>query len=162
MRDDVVCSLRREWEIQVPEIGVSVFEVPRQHVEGKRRLRVLVCNRVAQSVVDSVRGQHEDYVFVYRRDRVKNVDRAPLMQFRAIETMNNTAWQRARREAGLGDLHVHDLRHNVGMRLREAGVPEGTIADVLWHSTPSMTHHYSVAQIVEPHAALEKVTDDNG
>ena len=107
-----------EWEIQVPEIGVSVFEVPRQHVRGKRRSRVLVCNSVAQSVVDSVRGQHNDYVFVYRRERVKNVDLAPLMQFRAIETMNNTAWQRARREAGLGDLHVHDLRHTVGMRLR--------------------------------------------
>ena len=151
-----------EWEIQVPEIGVSVFEVPRQHVRGKRRSRVLVCNSVAQSVVDSVRGQHNDYVFVYRRERVKNVDLAPLMQFRAIETMNNTAWQRARREAGLGDLHVHDLRHTVGMRLREAGVPEGTIADILWHSTPSMTHHYSVAQIVVLHAALEKVTDDNG
>jgi integrase len=53
----------------------------------------------------------------------------------------NTAWQRARREAGLGDLHVHDLHHTVGMRLREAGVPEGTIADILWHSPPSMTHH---------------------
>ncbi|NUZ05971.1 tyrosine-type recombinase/integrase [Piscinibacter koreensis] len=162
VRDDVVCSLRWEWEIQVPEIGVSVFEVPRQHVKGKRRSRVLVCNSVAQSVVDSVRGQHKDFVFVYRRERVKNVDVAPLMQFRRIETMNNTAWQRARREAGLGDLHVHDLRHTVGMRLREAGVPEGTIADVLWHSTPSMTHHYSVAQIVELHAALEKVKGDNG
>ena len=162
VRDDVVCSLRWEWEIQVPEIGVSVFEVPKRHVKGRKRSRILVCNSVAQSVVESVRGQHEDFVFVYRRERVKNVDLAPLMPYRAIETMNNTAWQRARREAGLGDLHVHDLRHTVGMRLREAGVPEGTIADILWHSTPSMTHHYSVAQIVELHAALEKVKDDNG
>ena len=162
VRDDVVCSLRWEWEIQVPEIGVSVFEVPKRHVKGRKRSRILVCNSVAQSVVESVRGQHEDFVFVYRRERVKNVDLAPLMPYRAIETMNNTAWQRARREAALGDLHVHDLRHTVGMRLREAGVPEGTIADILWHSTPSMTHHYSVAQIVELHAALEKVKDDNG
>ncbi len=162
VRDDVVCSLRWEWEIQVPEIGVSVFEVPKRHVKGRKRSRILVCNSVAQSVVESVRGQHEDFVFVYRRERVKNVDLAPQMPYRAIETMNNTAWQRARREAGLGDLHVHDLRHTVGMRLREAGVPEGTIADILWHSTPSMTHHYSVAQIVELHAALEKVKVDNG
>jgi len=84
------------------------------------------------------------------------------MAYRPIVAMNNTAWQHARKEAGLGDLHVHDLRHTVGMRLREAGVPEGTRADILWHSTPSMTHHYSVAQIVELHAALEKVKDDNG
>ena len=76
--------------------------------------------------------------------------------------MNNTAWQNARRRAGLGDLHVHDLRHTVGMRLRETGVPEGTIADVLWHSTKTMTQHYSVAQIVELHAALEKIKDDSG
>jgi integrase len=76
--------------------------------------------------------------------------------------MNNTAWQRARKEAGLGDLHVHDLRHTTGMRLREAGVPEATRADILWHTSPSMTHHYSMAQIVELHGALEKIKDDNG
>ena len=37
------------------------------------------------------------------------------------------------------------------MRLREAGVPEPTRADILWHTSPSMTHHYSMAQIVELH-----------
>ncbi len=48
------------------------------------------------------------------------------------------------------------------MRLREVGVPEGTISDLLWHSTPSMTHHYSVAQIVELRGALEKIKADSG
>jgi integrase len=76
--------------------------------------------------------------------------------------MNNTAWQRARKAAGLGDLHVHDLRHTTGMRLREAGVPESTRADILWHTTASMTHQYSMAQIVELHAALEKIKEDTG
>ncbi|MEP7099679.1 MAG: hypothetical protein ABI781_04165 [Burkholderiales bacterium] len=133
-----------------------------EHVKGKRRSRVVVCNSVAQSVVESVRGMHAAFVFVYRRERVENVTETPLMAYRRIETVNNTAWQRARKEAGLGDLHVRDLRHTVGMRRREAGVPEGTRADILWHSTPSMTHHYSVPQIVELHAALEEVKDDNG
>lgn len=162
VRDDVACSLRWEWEIKVPELGISVFEVPRQHVKGRRRTRVVVCNSVAQSVIEAVRGQHEEFVFVYRRERVKNLDQAPTMPYRPIETMNNTAWQRARQEADLGDLHVHDLRHTVGMRLREAGVSESTAADVLWHSTQTMTHHYSVAQVVELHGALEKVKDDTG
>ncbi|MGJ7490192.1 tyrosine-type recombinase/integrase [Variovorax sp. ZT4R33] len=162
VRDDVACSLRWEWEIKVPELGISVFEVPRQHVKGKKQSRVVVCNSVAQSVVDAVRGQHAEFVFVYRRERVKNVDQAPLMAYRPIRTMNNTAWQRARQEAGLGDLHVHDLRHTVGMRLREAGVAEGTISDLLWHSTGSMTRHYSVAQLQELHGALEKVKADSG
>ena len=162
VRDDVVCSLRWEWEIRVPELGVSVFEVPRRHVKGRRRTRVVVCNSVAQSVVESMRGLHETHVFVWRRERVKRLNEAPAMPYRPVGTMNNTAWQRARKAAGLGDLHVHDLRHTVGMRLREAGVPEGTIADLLWHSTQTMTRHYSVAQIVELHGALEKITDDAG
>jgi integrase len=162
VRDDVVCSLKWEWEIRVPELGVSVFEVPRQNVKGRKRSRIVVCNSVAQSVVDSVRGMHPEYVFVYRRERVKNTETAPTMPYRPIQTMNNTAWQSARSKAHLGDLHVHDLRHTVGMRLREAGVPESTTSDLLWHSTATMTRHYSMAQIVELHAALEKIKDDTG
>jgi hypothetical protein len=49
------------------------------------------------------------------------------------------------RQAGLGDLHVHDLRHTTGMRLREAAVPESTRGGILWHT-----------------GALEKIKDDNG
>jgi integrase len=162
VRDDVVCSLKWEWEIKVPELGVSVFEVPKAHVKGRKRSRVVICNSVAQSVIEAARGQHEEFVFVYRRERVKNTDQAPKMPYRPIAAMNNTAWQNARKAAGLDDLHVHDLRHTVGMRLREAGVAEGTIADILWHSTRTMTQHYSVAQIVELHAALEKIKDDAG
>ncbi|WP_366558838.1 tyrosine-type recombinase/integrase [Polaromonas sp.] len=162
VRDDVACSLRWDWEIKVPELGISVFEVPRSNVKGRKLVRVVICNSVSQSVVESVRGQHPEYVFVYRRERVKNTDMPPMMPYRRIQTMNNTAWQRARTAAGLGDLHVHDLRHTVGMRLREAGVSEGTRSDILWHTTTSMTQHYSVAQIVELHAALEKIKDDTG
>ena len=139
---------------QGAELGNGVFEVLRSNVKGRRRSRLVVCNSVAQSVIEAVRGQHPEFVFVFSGHGRKEAG--------PIETMNNTAWQRARREARLGDLHVHDLRHTVGMRLREAAVSESTRADVLWHSTPSMTHHYSVAQIVELHAALEKVKDDNG
>ena len=162
VRDDVVCNLRWDWEIKVPELGASVFDVPREHVKGGRRSRIVVCNSVAQSVVESVRGQHPEFVFVYRRERVTNIDQAPAMPYRPIQTMNNTAWQNGRKAAGLGDLHVHDLRHTVGMRLREAGVSESTAADVLWHSVKTMTQHYSMAQIVELHAAAEKIKADNG
>jgi len=109
-----------------------------------------------------VRGQHPEFVFVYRRERVKNLNQPAAMAYRPIETMNNTAWQNARERTALGDLHVHDLRHTVGMRLREAGVPESTRADILWHSTANMTQHYSMAQVVELHAALEKISADTG
>jgi integrase len=62
--------------------------------------------------------------FVYWRERVKNTYLKPKMAYRPSEMMNNTAWQNGRLKAGLGDLHVHDLRHTVGLRLREAEVAE--------------------------------------
>lgn len=84
------------------------------------------------------------------------------MAYRPIQTMNNTAWQTARKKAGMPDLHVHDLRHTSGMRLREAGVAEPTISEILWHTSGSITRHYTVAQIVELHTALEKIKEDSG
>lgn len=145
-RDEVVCGLKWEWEIYIPELERSVFDVPRENVKGRKRSRVLVCNSVAQSIIEGQRGKHAEYVFPYQGKR--------------IEMMSNNGWQRARKAAGLPDLHIHDLRHTVGMRLREAGVREETIADVLWHTRRGMTAHYSVAQIEELLEALERITDE--
>ncbi len=154
VRDEVVCGLKWEWEIAVPELGVSVFDIPRESVKGRKRSRVLVCNTVAQSIIESVRGMHDEFVFVWTRGVKKIYVGGP------TETMNNTAWQRARREIGIPDLHIHDLRHTVGMRLREAEVREETIADILWHVRPGMTAHYSVAQVAELVDALNRITDE--
>jgi len=74
--------------------------------------------------------------------------------------MYNTAWQLARARAGLGDLHVHDLRHTVGMRLRRAGVSERTQDEILWHSRKDMTAHYAVAQVREIYDALETIKQE--
>jgi integrase len=154
VRDGVVCGLKWEWEIAVPELGVSVFDIPRESVKGRKRSRVLVCNTVAQSIIESVRGMHDEFVFVWTRGVKKVYVGGP------VETMNNTAWQRARGEIGIPDLHIHDLRHTVGMRLREAEVREETIADILWHVRPGMTAHYSVAQVAELVDALNRITDE--
>lgn len=145
-RDEVVCGLKWDWEIEIPELDTSVFLVPKDSVKGRKRDRILVCNKVAKQVIDAQRGLNNEYVFTYKDHR--------------IETMNNSAWQRARKLAGLGDLHVHDLRHTVGMRLREAGVREETIADILWHNRPSMTAHYSVAQVSELYEALNRISNE--
>lgn len=146
VRDEVVCGLKWEWEIPIPELGRSVFDIPRESVKGRKRNRVLVCNSLAQSIIEGQRGKHDVYVFPYNNHR--------------IETMNNNGWQRARKKAGIPDLHIHDLRHTVGMRLREAGVREETISDVLWHTRRGMTAHYSVAQIEELLDAMERITDE--
>lgn len=59
------------------------------------------------------------------------------------------------------DVAVHDLRHTVGMRLREAEVREETIADILWHSRGTMTGHYSVGQVREYLDALNLIADES-
>jgi predicted nucleic acid-binding protein len=56
-------------------------------------------------------------------------------------------------------LHVHDLRHTVGERLREAEVDERTIGDILWHGAGSITAHYSVAKFFELYNALERLKE---
>lgn len=176
VRDDVVCRLRWDWEIRV-ELGkkrvVSVFEVPRDAAlvrkKSRRDFDYVVCNSVAQSVIEGARGQHDEFVFVWRRERLSETPGAlrqreghEPMPYSPVETMNNTAWQTARKKAGLPDLHVHDLRHTVGLRLREAGVPESTVADVLWHRRREITAHYSQAQVRELYAALELIREETG
>ena len=76
-RNEVVCGLKWEWEIYIPELGVSVFDIPRENVKGRKRGRVLICNTVAQSIIEAQRGKHAEYVFTYQGHR--------------IETMNNNS-----------------------------------------------------------------------
>ncbi len=152
-RDDVVCNLRWEWEVYLKELECSVFIVPPRYVKGRKGWRPLICNRVAQSIVEEQRGKHPEFVFTYQRGKLREAH--------AVETMNNNGWQRARRAVGLQDVRVHDLRHTVGMRLREAGVREETISDILWHSRGTMTAHYSVAQVRELLDALNLITDES-
>lgn len=152
-RDDVVCNLRWEWEVFLEELGCSVFIVPPRYVKGRKGWRPLVCNRVAQSIIEEQRGKHPEFVFTYQRGKK--------LEPHAIETMNNNGWQNARRGIGLQDVRVHDLRHTVGMRLREAGVRVETISDILWHSRGTMTAHYSVVQVRELLDALNLISDES-
>ena len=131
-REQEVCSLRWEWEIDVPELDTSVFLIPEERVKnGEERLVVL--NNVAKSVVESVRGQDRMYVFTYAGRRVRK--------------MNNTGWQRARGKAGLPLVRVHDLKHTFGRRLRAAGVSFEDRQDLLGHRSGRITSHYSAAEL---------------
>lgn len=152
VRDDVICNLRWEWEVHLEELACSVFIVPPEFVKGRKSWRPLVCNRVAQSIIEEQRGKHEEFVFVYQKGKLHKPNK--------VETMNNNGWQNARKSVGLQDVRIHDLRHTVAVRLREASVRQETIADILWHSHTSMTAHYSVAQVKELLDALNLIADE--
>lgn len=155
-RDDNVCGLRWEWEVPVQELGRSVFVIPAAEFKGKRD-HVLILNDVAWSIVEACRGQHSEFVFVYRRERVKNFDLEPAMAYHRIGTMNNTAWQKARDTVGLSKVRVHDLRHTFGQRLRDAGVIDEDRALLLGHAIEGMPQHYATATVARLVDAANKV-----
>ncbi|MET0013032.1 MAG: site-specific integrase [Sedimenticola sp.] len=145
-REQEVCGLRWEWEIPVPELETSVFLIPGTRVKN-REDRLVILNDVAQSVVESVRGQHSEYVFTYRG--------------KPVTLMNNSAWQKARRRAGLPQVRIHDLKHTYGRRLRAAGVSFEDRQDLLGHKSGRITTHYSAAELENLIEAANRVCGTN-
>ena len=145
-REQEVCGLRWDWQVQVPELDTSVFIIPGARVKN-REDRLVVLNRVARSVIDGVRGQHPEFVFTYRK--------------RPIQCINNNGWQLARRREGLEFVRVHDLKHTFGRRLRAAGVPLETRRVLLGHTNGDITTHYSAPELEELIAAAERVCEQN-
>jgi integrase len=130
-RDAEICSLKWEWEVKVPELNCSVFIIPGKHVKN-RDDRLVVLNGTALKVIEEVRGQHPEYVFVYRGKRLTRI--------------LNSAWRRAREKVNLM-VRVHDLKHTFGRRLRAAGVSFEDRQDLLGHRSARITTHYSSAEL---------------
>ena len=162
LREQEVCKLQWDYEVKVPELDTSVFIIPGEQIKnGEERLVVL--NRVASSVVESVRGLHPVYVFVHARK--KDGEPAPMIK------INNTAWKAARERAadqwtqqhgeaapaGFRSIRVHDLKHTFGRRLRAAGVSFEDRQDLLGHRSGRITTHYSQAELTSLIEAAEKV-----
>src|SRR6202158_4062528 len=132
LRDSNVCGLEWSWEVSGPEVGRSVFVIPPEAFKAKRA-HVVILNDAAWSIVQAQRGIDPIWVFPYRGRR--------------IGTMNNTAWQLARREIGLGCVRIHDMRHTFGCRLRAAGVSAADREALLGHAHHSMAGHYASADV---------------
>jgi integrase len=142
-----VCGLEWSWEVVVHEVGRSVFVIPPEAFKSKRA-HVVVLNDTAWSIVQAQRGLHPIWVFPYRGRRVS--------------TMNNTAWQRARQEADLRAVRIHDLRHTFATRLRAAGVSEEDRAALLGHATRTMPEHYASADVRRLISLANRVLDRVG
>ena len=110
-REQEVCHLKWDWEIEVPELGTSVFLIPADFggrtansgvKNGEDRLVVL--NEVARSVVESCRGIHPQLVFTYEGNQTGR--------------MNNSAWDKARLRTAMniyvdsGKVIPENLLHN--------------------------------------------------
>ena len=143
-RDSEICNLSWEWEVKVPTLDTFVFIIPEHFVKnGDERLVVL--NQIASSVVNAQRGKHPTHVFPYNSKPIKR--------------MLNSAWLRARKEAELPQVRVHDLKHTFGRRLRAAGVSFEDRQDLLGHRSGRITTHYSAAELSRLIEAADGVCD---
>jgi len=147
LREQEVCRLQWDWERKIPGLNTSVFIIPKEIVKNKHE-RLVILNRVAQQVIDEVRGQHKKYVFPYAG--------------RKLGRMNAIAWRRARESVGLKQVRVHDLKHTLGKRLRSVGVSFEDRQDLLGHKSSRITTHYSSVEIENLIKAANKVCDSKG
>jgi integrase len=146
-RDGEICGLRWAWEVDVPELGISVFLIPGEHVKNGRD-RLVVLNRTAAAVVAAQRGRHATHVFTY--------------EGHPVGRMLTQAWIKARRRAGLPMVRVHDLKHTFGRRLRAAGVSFEDRQDLLGHLSQRITTHYSAADLERLVIAANRVCGSGG
>ena len=151
-REQEICQLRWDWEVQVPEMETSVFILGASITKTSTE-RVVVLNAVARRVIESRRGTHPERVFTYRGQPVGK--------------LRSSAWRRAWKAVGLPDepgilKGVHNLRHTFGRRLRSAGVPLETRKALLGHANGDITTHYSAAELSELISAAEAIVSRGG
>lgn len=161
LRDQSICCLRWDWEVNIPELNTSVFITPGDQIEfdgneigaGEKNKedQLVVLNRVAKKVIEIQRGRRKSgspWVFPY--------------QGRHIDSMNNSGWKEAWKKAKL-PAHKsimkgpHNLKHTFGRRLRMAGVNLETRKSLLHHTQGDVTLTYSPADVQELVDAAEKV-----
>ena len=85
-REQEVCQLRWDWEVEVPELDTSVFIIPDTFVKN-REDKLVVLNRITLSVVNELRKVHPKFVFTYKN--------------KPVTSINNSIWKRARSKVGM-------------------------------------------------------------
>jgi integrase len=152
LRQELICGLKWSWEHRLPEIGRTVFLVPGD-TEGVKNGEdwLVVHNRIAQSIIEEVRGNDPKFVFAHKGHR--------------LYRLNGNAWRRAWEAIGLPAdgrkwrKGVHNLRHTFGHRLRAVGVSNETRHALLHHKTRDMTTHYSLPEIRELVEAVDRLCE---
>ena len=107
--------------------------------------RTVWLSEAAQAVIASQPRTASAFVFPSPKDPARP------------QSCNLGLWHRARREAGIEDVRLHDLRHTVASQAVASGVPLPTVARMLGHTQPTMTLRYAHVGDHEVEAAAERV-----
>ena len=120
----------------------EILKLQRSEVDGEGRL----------NLADSKTGPRTVWLCQAARDVLDRQPRAsnpyvfPVGRLRPDRPLSDTLclWRRGvRKEAGLDDVRLHDLRHTVASQAVARGVPLSTVARMLGHADPRMTLRYA-------------------
>ena len=113
--------------------------------DSKTGPRKVPLNTQARSILERQPRKGSAFVFPSPRDPAR--PRGP----------NLALWYRVRREAGIEDVRLHDLRHTHASHAVMNGVPVPVVSRLLGHSNVSMTLRYAHLGDRDIEAAAEKV-----
>ena len=114
--------------------------------DSKTGPRTVFLNREARDIVGRLLATTSgEFLFPSPKDPARSLsDNLPL-------------WYAVRREAGVEDVRLHDLRHNFGTRAVMRGIPLPVVAQLLGHSKVTMTLRYVHTGDREIQAAAERI-----
>ncbi len=113
--------------------------------DGKTGPRTVPLNTQARRILERQPRDGSSFVFPSPRDLSRPRGR------------NLALWYRVRREAGIEDVRLHDLRHTHASHAVMNGVPVPVVSRLLGHSNVSMTLRYAHLGDPDIEAAAERV-----
>ena len=129
-------------------LGLRWSEVHRDALflsDAKMGARKVPLNSQARSILDRQPRDANPFVFPSPRNPHR-----PLSEHLSL-------WYRVRREAGIEDVRLHDLRHTFASHAVLRGIPLPVVSRLLGHAHPSMTLRYAHVSDRETEAAAERI-----
>ena len=115
-----------EWS-QV-DLGKRLAWIHPDQAKARKAIAVPL-NAEAMLVLRRLHGKHPEFVFVYRRNPVQQV--------------NTKAWKAALKRAGIEDFRWHDLRHTWASWHVQAGTPQHILQELGGWETALMVRRYA-------------------
>ncbi len=129
--------LHLKWK----DVGDEVLDLS----DSKTGPRRVYLNSAARNIIENQPRTDSPFVFASPGDLSRPLSRSmPL-------------WYFVRERAGIGDVRLHDLRHNLASHAVMQGVPLPTVAKLLGHRQVSMTLRYAHVHDTEVEAAAERI-----
>ncbi|MCY4596732.1 MAG: tyrosine-type recombinase/integrase [Bryobacterales bacterium] len=133
-KNEVIC-LRRD------EVAGSQLRLR----DSKTGPRVVFLNAEARSILERRLKNSSEFLFPSSRDNSRPIHKGLSL------------WYRVRKDAGLDDVRLHDLRHTFASHAVMQGTPLPVVARLLGHRQTTMTLRYAHTGDRETEAAAERV-----